>query len=123
MMVWLSGVVFVGCCQAANAAPSMEFCPMAVKSHHCDKAQDEPVRDSLSRRIPACADCCAFLPVMFDKARKIEPLQQVSVARVVELEPARFKPVAVRTTSVRSTYRARSPDKQATFIINRVFRI
>jgi hypothetical protein len=63
---------------AANSAEA--FCPLAKMGGHCDKANDE---QALSWNTEATDDCgvkgCAYLPIVFDKSRKIEKTQKYAV--------------------------------------------
>ena len=126
MAVWLSGFVFLFCCDAAKAAAkSVESCPMPKMSHHCDTAkQQNDDSNSVSRAEGVCFECCAFLPVVFDKARKVDqPNQPVAAPdRVVEVA-RRITPRLHRTVRAIARYRARLPDKSRTFISTQVFRI
>ena len=125
MAVWLSGFVFLFCCGDTAKAAEVEFCPMAKASHHCDSAADENKdSDTVSRAGGVCIDCCAFLPAVFDKARKIDQPQQPVVApERIAVVAKRITPRLTRTVEVAAGYRARLPDKSGTFISNQVFRI
>jgi hypothetical protein len=81
LAVWLSGIAFLICCRPMTAANSAEaFCPLAKMGGHCDKANDE---QALSWNTEATDDCgvkgCAYLPIVFDKSRKIEKTQKYAV--------------------------------------------
>jgi hypothetical protein len=127
MAAWLSGFVFLFCCgDTAKAAEMGEFCPMAKPAqHHCDTAtQQNEDADTVSRAKGVCIDCCAFLPVVFDKARKVDQPQQPLVApERVAMVARQVTPRLHRRTGVIDDYRARLPDKSRTFISTQVFRI
>jgi len=80
MSVWLSGVVFLLCCEKMSAAMSeADSCPLAKMSAHCDKTEKTNAASVLvagtqSDRV----DCCGFLPAVFDKNRKLERDQKQS---------------------------------------------
>jgi hypothetical protein len=81
LAVWLSGIAFLICCRPMTAANSAEaFCPLAKMGGHCDKANDE---QALSWNTERTDDCgvkgCAYLPIVFDKSRKIEKTQKHAV--------------------------------------------
>ena len=127
LSLWLSGVVLLVGCQSSMAAAGPESCPMARKarmSHHCPKSlPEDPSRESITRSAPTY-ECCAFLPLVFDKARKVEPIQKVAftqgVDRTIVIAPPIPKPGRGWQTGM---YRARLPDRQGAFIKNRVLRI
>ena len=74
MAVWLSGVVFLLCCQTTAAAmPDGDSCPMAKMSSHCDKMKQQNADSAVFEAPPVNCLNCGFLPVVFDKTRKIEP--------------------------------------------------
>jgi len=75
LMVWLSGVVFLFCCEMPTEAAEGDFCPLSKAESHCDKTADEYTLLAVSERSNSAFDCCGFLPVVFDKTRKLEPKQ------------------------------------------------
>ena len=73
MSVWLSGIVFLFCCQAMNARADIESCPLAKMSHHCDKAGSKSESPHSVDMPPVnCFNGCGFMPAVFDKSRKVE---------------------------------------------------
>lgn len=125
MAVWLSGIMFLFCCAEMNAAPPAESAPSANLSAHCDKAPVEQAPgDVASSSEETCSDCCGFIPLVFDKARKIE-LDQKQLATVV------LKPQALRHELPAVTTRAKQnfalpayfSNKQDSYLVNRTFRI
>ena len=126
MAIWLSGVVFLFCCEKINGTSvTADSCPLAKMSSHCDKAARAYLNSPVIERTDAeCVDCCGFLPAIFDKARNIERTQK-EIAVTLKPVALRFKAVysgkypAPITTIVRSHV----ADKQTTFVQNCVFRI
>lgn len=83
LIVWLSGIVFLFCCEMPKAqASNVESCPLA-KTHHCSKQSNaETVSGFASLQTNQLTfDCCKFLPLVFDKARKIEKIQKTETAQ------------------------------------------
>jgi len=90
MSVWLSGVVFLFCCERINAnTGEAESCPLAKMS-----LDDCPIADAAVIKTVQenCVDCCGFLPVVFDKNRKIEQNEkQITTASnvpVIKFDPS-----------------------------------
>jgi len=125
MAVWLSGVVFLICCESMNVrAMDTEFCPLAAKSSHCDKALGEETSPNVAELSATDnIECCAFLPFLFDNDRKLERVEQPASASQPAL-PVRFN---IRSIGFeRVTFAVFTPhlaDRQETYIRNRVFRI
>jgi len=125
LMIWLSGVVFLFCCTAINAqAADAEFCPLSKSASHCDKS--EPADDSTAfsgKSEKNASECCAFLPVVFDKARKIEKAQQAIIIaqRVVIERLYKTNYNLQRENSV--NYRSIQFPRSDTFLKNCIFRI
>jgi hypothetical protein len=122
MAIWLSGVLFLLCCQKMNGGTMMaEFCPLEKKTSHCNRMKntDSPVVETSTTHE---ANCCGFLPVVFDKVRKIEISQSPAqpVAKVV-VEPVRFIPSLAIYRSARVFSRMES--RQGTYLQNCNFRI
>lgn len=127
LSLWLSGLVLLVGCQASMASAVPESCPMARKarmSHHCPKsAPEDPARESITRSAPMF-ECCAFLPLIFDKARKVEPIQKIAFNKVVDRPGVAAPPVSKPGRGWQTgMYRARISDHQGTFIKNRILRI
>jgi len=81
LAVWLSGLAFLICCRPMTAQTSVEaFCPLAKMGGLCHKAKDE---QGLSWNREGTDDCgvtgCAYLPIVFDKSRKIEKTKKQAV--------------------------------------------
>jgi len=127
MVVWLSGVVFLFCCpEMKAAAPEADSCPlMKMSSSHCDKAaKQQPAGDTIEGVRPACFDCCAFLPVVFDKSRKIDVVQKQIAAPVEKVVATKFDFPVTRTASfLAAAFKQRIPDRHGTYLVNGVFRI
>ena len=124
MALWLSGFVFLFCCQNKAAAADMEFCPLA-KAGHCDKGKPvDPSVANVDWPQPPCADCCAFLPVVFDKSRKIEPVQkQLAIKPLPAIEVVRFIPAARHGSGFAVVTVGLIRDKGSTYLRNSVFRL
>ena len=125
MAVWLSGVVFLLCCQTMNAkAMAADSCPLAKKSEHCNKAkkadQKSPVFEFKGE---SRVECCSFLQAVFDKARKIEQGQE-QVAITPKVSPVRFAPpTPASILPTFTTLHSHVQDRHGTFKRNCVFRI
>lgn len=83
LIIWLSGVVFLLCCEMPGAqASNVESCPLA-KTQHCSKQSSVEVNSdfALLQTSQPAFDCCNFLSLVFDKARKIEKTQKIVAAQ------------------------------------------
>jgi hypothetical protein len=125
MAVWLSGAVFLLCCPEMKAAAPADSCPLAKMSSHCDHAaKQETGNDSVEGVRPACFECCAFLPIVFDKSRKIDVVQKQIVAPSQELVVKRFEFPLVSVKRLPPVIVQRNvPDRHGTYLVNGVFRI
>jgi hypothetical protein len=123
LVAWLSGVVFLLCCQMTTAqASEMESCPLA-KMDNCRKSSAK--NDSSFVSIPReqnALDCCKIPAKIFDKARKLEKNQETAkVADKIIVSAPKFlfiNPV-FEAPKVQSVIR----DRGSTFLENCVFRI
>jgi len=124
MALWLSGVVFLFCCDANSAVTHVtEFCPMHTASHHCDgMMQQDEGSSTVGRLEGVCFGCCGYLPAVFDKARKVDQPAPVTAPERVAVTPRRITPRPIRAP-LAPAYRARLADKSRTFISTQVFRI
>ena len=119
MAIWLSGIVLVFCCDVRGGQASHGSCPLAKMSHHCDKAKQASTSafafDGMGR--------CELLPAVFDKSRKVEQIEKQSAATPA-LAVVRFSLPLVRHVSVSPIPTlVYVPDRQGSFIRNRVLRI
>lgn len=124
MSVWLSGVVFLFCCQGtAAAAVDSDHCPMAKMSSNCDKAKQQNSKaDFVESTVPACVDCCAFLPAVFDKTRKVEPAQE-QMAPTAKVAAILFDPPTITVAAfVSQTFQQPAKLAAKIYIQNCVFR-
>lgn len=83
LIIWLSGIVFLLCCEMPIAqASNVESCPLA-KTQHCSKQSSvgENSDFALFQTSQPAFDCCNFFSLVFDKARKIEPTQKIVTAQ------------------------------------------
>lgn len=101
-----------------------EFCPLATKSKHCDKTKAESTPEIAVKRADLdSVYCCAFLPAIFDKSRKLERVDQPELVSAQPL-PIRFNPVSVSfRRPAFSRFIPYLPDRRDTFVKNCVFRI
>ena len=96
MSVWLSGVVFLFCCEKINAKTGeTEFCPLAKMSPvDCPSAGKQNAdAEVVETAQEDCAGCCSFLPIVFDKTRKIEQNQKL-IATPANVVAVQFNPPA-----------------------------
>lgn len=125
LAVWLSGAVFLFCCETSKAKVSeVESCPLKKASHCNKKSTDETVSQFASLAAENHAiDCCRFPSQVFDKARKLETNQQPAnvsaIVKVPSLKFAFFKTDFQSPNFHRSVIRNRG----STFLRNCVFRI
>ena len=101
MSVWLSGIVFLVCCDKLNGQPD-DSVPMASMEGHCDKMRRKAAapssKDSESIAVQNTqtnlVNCCGFMPIVFDKIRKIEKDGQ-HIAAMPAVARVKFHPPAV----------------------------
>lgn len=125
MAVWLSGIVFVVCCVAMNgSAMDGESCPLAQMTEHCDKTESANSPSLIVRLTETeSLECCGVMPLVFDKARKLD--RSVSDGSIVRDEtPLRFSaPLAgVRQWTIGFRY-IHIHAEQKLFITHRALRI
>ena len=125
LVFWLSGLIFLFCCEMPKAqAAETDSCPLA-KISHCDKqTAGESDSSGASFQIYTRAlNCCRLVPAIFDKARKIEQIPQTSEALTTpEISSPKFSIVERKIEFVR-TYRPPVLNRGGTYLKNRVFRI
>ena len=122
LAVWLSGVLFLLCCQKMNAGSmTAEFCPLEKKSGHCNRAKTAEGH-KVERSTTHDVECCGFLPVVFDKVRKIEPAQSLAqqVTKVI-VEPVKLIP-RLEAYKIGRVF-SRIESRQGTYLQNCSFRI
>ncbi len=123
MALWLTGLVFLFCCGEMNADTNVEICPLAKAGSHCDKANAETKPNFSGKSETANFDCCAFLPQLFDKVRKLEKFQetaQVSDKLKIDLPQISFAQNDLQPAEI---YRPPLFASNKIFIKNQVFRI
>jgi len=124
LMVWLSGVVFLFCCQTMTVhASRVENCPMP-KTSHCHKSPDKNDSQSVSIESEQTAiEFCSAPFQVFDKARKLEINQQTAeVTAKIVIPTPKFS--FVKSVSHSSNfYQPVIRNRGSTFLINCVFRI
>ena len=125
LAVWLSGVVFLFCCETSKAkASETENCPLS-KTSHCNKeSNDETVSQLASFQTENhTIDCCLFRSQVFDKARKFETNQPTAeLAAVVKAPTAKFFFVKHESGSPK-VYHSLILNRGSTRLNNCVFRI
>jgi hypothetical protein len=134
LIFWLSGLLFVFCCDmpnmAAQASSETESCPLAKAApDHCNKKKSAAAEENDAQFAAAFEttkqtfDCC-ILPNIFDKARKIEFTQQIAAApaTAVKISAPKFS-VVKNAPEIPSIYRSPVLTRDETYLKNRVFRI
>jgi hypothetical protein len=101
-----------------------DSCPLVKLGAHCDKGEKEKNAEKITGQIDEMGtDCCAFIPLFFDKTRTNDGDQQTSVA---------VPPVLATSSIVVSTLPGFTPARfyspphlyrNNTFLKNRNFRI
>ncbi len=125
LAVWLSGVVFLFCCETSQAKTlEAESCPLAKVSHCNKKPADTNALELVSLKTEnQTFDCCRFPAQVFDKARKIETNQQTAEVATTIKVPS-LKVLFVKTNFKRpKVYQSFVRSRGSTFLRNRVFRI
>jgi hypothetical protein len=125
LVVWLSGVVFLFCCETSEANVSeAESCPLKKASHCNKKSTDETTSQiALLAAENHTIDCCRFPAQVFDKARKFETNQQkAKVSAIVKISPPEFATFKIKPHST-SFHQSVIRDRGSTFLRNCVFRI
>ncbi len=125
LAVWLSGAVFLFCCDAPSAkASEAESCPLK-KASHCNKTAIGET-DSQFASFDAenyTIDCCRFPSQVFDKARKLETHQQpTQVPAIVKVSSPEFAPFKTKSQSP-NFYESIICNHGGTYLRNCVFRI
>ena len=122
MAVWLSGVVFLFCCEKINGQMKVEFCPLEKRSGHCNKSKNA-ASDSVEKFDSDSMDCCAFLPLLYNRSRKLERVQTFAVPPPAKLvvEPAQRRVVLAVYEPTKAYSRLES--RQGTYVRNCNFRI
>lgn len=125
MAVWLSGVVFLFCCHVQNTrAAEMDSCPLVKLGTHCDKAGKEKNSEKVTNQTNEHGmDCCAFIPVFFDKTRTIDTNQQTAVAPPIATVVKPRRAEAQTNFAPAYPYLSTVLSKNNTFLKNRTFRI
>jgi|SRR5215213_4452502 len=124
LVIWLSGVVLLFCCENMKArAAEADSCPLA-KISHCDKQPGENnLAASRFQQESQAFGCCGFLPKVFDKARKIEKNPQVSAATTTAKISAPKFSFVVDAIKAPKVYRPPVHNRGSTYLKNCVFRI
>lgn len=123
LAVWLSGFVFLLCCGMMETPANAEICPLAKAGNHCNKAKTETNSPTFSIQSDLKFDCCGFLPAVFDKARKLEKIQQpAQIPDKLKIDLPQF---SFAESDFQTTENYHPPDfnQEKIFIKNCVFRI
>lgn len=124
MAVWLSGVVFLLCCQTMGATmPDGDSCPMAKMSSHCDKMKGQNANADVFEAPPVNCLNCGYLPVVFDKTRKIEPVQKQPAPAAERLAIKFDPPVLVKIMPKTTVAYERIESRNKVFVTHCEFRI
>jgi hypothetical protein len=123
MAIWLSGVVFLVLCHG-RTPNSMDSCPLVRMGAHCDKADKERDSEKVEKQSNETGvDCCAFIPIFFDKNRTSDSNRQVAAsAPITTMITPRLVKVATNFSPT-LTHSSAVLYKNNTFLKNRTFRI
>lgn len=125
LIFWLTGVVFLFCCQMPTMAAQAEkdSCPLAKTSHCNKKLNGSSISEFVSLETKNPAFNCCILPSIFDKARKVEPLPQIAgIAPALKIIAPEFSAVKNEFAFL-PIYRPPVLSRHETYLKNRVFRI
>jgi hypothetical protein len=126
MIFWLSGLLFLFCCEMPTHAQAAETdsCPLA-KINHCDKkTAGKNSLPSASLQAETNAFACCILPNIFDKARKIENVQPIADAAAPAITISKPKFLLAKIEfEFPATYQSPVLSRNETYLKNRVFRI
>lgn len=125
LAIWLSGVIFLICCEKINGKMAdADMCPMAKMSVDCDKGKEPNLSGATMRNgSNLCLECAGIIQAVFNKSRRVETVQKyVAVSSTPVI--VKFSAAAlIGHTPAFVDSQARLPDKQRTFVRNCVFRI
>ncbi len=124
LIVWLSGVIFLFCCEPMKVqASENESCPLAKTHNSCykTKTEDNSQFSSIERNLTL--DCCKFLPQVFDKARKNEKIQKAEVAAAIVKISAPKLFFAKHEYNQPKVFKSPVLERGNTYLKNCVFRI
>ena len=125
LTVWLSGVVFLLCCETSEAKTSeTESCPLS-KTSHCNKNPTEETVSQLAslQMENQTIECCRFPSQVFDKARKLETNQQPAEVSLIFKPPTPKFFFVERKFSSPKVYRSLILNLGSAHLKNCVFRI
>lgn len=129
LVFWMSGILFLFCCETARVeAAEAESCPLA-KASHCHKQSSKQTAGgggSQSVSIePAqhAVDCCRFLPHIFGQSASIEKNQKiVSTAAAIKVLQPKFS-IINRQFFAPKNFQSVVINRAETYLKNCVFRI
>ena len=94
LTIWLSGIVFLFCCQMTGVKASdleAESCPLAKTHDSCGKESGNKDQLVAIKTEQVLLECCTMFPRIFDKARKIETIQKVEqTATAIKISQPKF---------------------------------
>ena len=124
LAVWLSGIVFVFCCDMSAEAATTDSCPLAkAASNHCDKSKNKKNFQLVSTDRTCSLSGCALIPAVFDKTRKVElEVHAVQPVDQPAVSPRTFKLIS-RSHDNPALYTSLHLVQDKIFIKHRVFRI
>jgi hypothetical protein len=126
MTVLLSGTVFLLCCATSSSAQQAS-CPLKkAKAAHCDRSASNALNAAGNPTEEPSSECCGFLALVYNKARKLERGETVSVAVAsshATVRPERISLGSGPTSQPVIDYRGFPVNKSQTFLRNRTFRI
>ena len=123
LVLWLSGIVVLFCCDmpAKAASAEIESCPLAKKGD-CAKTAEANSEHAFGQQ-PRTFDCCVFPAKIFDKARKLEKsAEMAATAETVEIAAPKFFIVGKLFKSP-TFYQSFVRNRGSTHLTNCVFRI
>lgn len=118
MAVWLSGFVFLFCCDMTYAAPAE-----APAMSHCHKAALKHKGVASVSVSETSIECCSILPAVFDKSRKVERTESTEAISAEPVLTASRRAGRIVISIVPSHYSTPLPDLHKSYIKNRVLRI
>ena len=124
MSLWLSGIVFLFCCELMSMPSEADWCPLAQRAAaHCDREKAENSSDSIIGSDSEGASECRLITTVFDKTRKVErdTVHSRPVDKVAQVSAN--LPYAANGVVPRKFYTSYHPPGNKIFVKHQVFRI